>query len=104
MSRAHRCATAGVARLIVVHHVIEVGDARLVALRIGDPDLAPVYTVVAPSDLVLAQDVDATEVVGMWDTGRGVELATLSSEPPAFNALHGSRGRGSLPPPAGALP
>lgn len=102
--RAHRCATAGAARLIVVHHVVEIGDARLVALRIGDPDLAPVYTVVAPSDLVLAQDVDATEVAGMWDTGRGVKLARVSAEPPAFDDVHGSRGRWSLPALAGYFP
>jgi hypothetical protein len=102
--RAHRCATAGAARLIVVHHVVEVGDARLVALRIGDPGLAPVYTVVAPSDLVLAQNVDATEVVGIWDTGSGVKLARVSAEPPAFDDVHGSRAQWSLPALAGYFP
>lgn len=102
--RAHRAATAGSAGLVIVHHVIEIGDARLVTLRIGDPDLAPVYTVVAPSDLALFQDVDATEVVGMWDTDRGVELARISAEPPAFGDAPGLRARWSLPALASYFP
>ena len=89
--RSHRCASARRSGLVAVHHIVEVGDARLAVLRSSESELAPVYTVHAPSDVVLAQDVDAGEVVALWDSAQGVRLARIAAEPPVFGdavALH----------------
>ena len=95
--RALRCASARVPGLLVVHHSVELDDARLLVYRFAEPDLAPVFTVHAPSDLILAQDVEATQVVGLWDSGRGVEIARIGAQSPAFSDARHGRARWFVP-------
>ena len=95
--RALRCASARVPGLLVVHHSVELDDARLLVYRFAEPDLAPVFTVHAPSDFILAQDVEATQVVGLWDSVRGVEIARIGAQPPAFSDALDGRARWFVP-------
>jgi len=94
---AHCCASARGPGLLVVHHHFDRGDAEMATFRSTDPELAPVYAVAAPSDVVLAQDVDATQVVGIWDGSLGVEIARLGSQPPAFGDAIGLHARWFAP-------
>jgi len=95
--RAMHCASARGPGLLVVHHRVDVDVARLVGLRFGDPELAPIYAVRAPTDMILAQDGDATQVVGLWDSPRGVEVARLDAQPPSFDDAAFGHGPADLP-------
>ena len=99
--RVHRCASARGTSLLVVYHRMDVDNARLVVCDLACPDLTPLYTVDAPLDFVLAQDVDATQVVGLWDHPRGVEIARIGAQPPAFGDAIESHTRWSVPLVAG---
>src|ERR1041384_2687604 len=51
----HRCASARASGLLAVQHWVERDRTRLVALSYGDPELAAIYSVPAPVDIVLTQ-------------------------------------------------
>lgn len=95
--RAVCCASARGPGLLVVHYSVEFDDARLVVSRFGAPEFAPVYAVQAPSEIILAQDGDATQVVGLWDSARGVEISRLGVQPPTFGDMARARERWSVP-------
>lgn len=94
---AHCCASARGPGLLVVCHHFDRGDAELAVFRSTDPELTPVYAVAAASDVILAQDADATQVVGIWDSSRGVEIARLGPQPPAFGDAIGLHARWFAP-------
>ena len=95
--RAHRCAAARPAGLLVVHHNLDRDHARLVVWRLTESALAPLYSVEAPSVLQLAQDADAREVVGLWDSARRVEIVRFGEQPPAFERGLRARARWDVP-------
>jgi hypothetical protein len=54
--------------------------------------------------MILAQDGDATQVVGLWDSPRGLEIARLDAQPPSLDDAASGHGPGDLPALIGFFP